>query len=175
MPLLVLPLLLLAVVLAWLLLLPVALLQRYRRGRARQRAVPWIVGANAWLLALSAAGLVAGAWLAQRWIDGALHFVLAGLAVGAASGVLGIAVARIEITPQGRFHTPNPWLVLVLTTLVAARIALGLWQAWVHLQAGQAASGLLAGQGSLLGLAAVLLGHYLAYAWGLRRALRLPG
>jgi hypothetical protein len=170
--LLLLPLLVLGVVLAWLLLLPVMVVQRYRRGRARQRAVAWVVGTNAWLLLLSAVGLVAGAWLAQRWIDGAVPLVLSGLGVGVVAGVLGIALARIETTSQGRFHTPNAWLVLLLTALVAARILLGLWQGWNHLKDGHAARGLLAEQGSLLALAGVLLGYYLAYAWGLRRALR---
>src|SRR5690606_17232760 len=53
MPVLLLPALLLVMVLVWALLLPVALWQRYRRGRARRRATPWLVRANAWALLAS--------------------------------------------------------------------------------------------------------------------------
>lgn len=172
MPLLLLPLLVAGLVALWLLLLPLLLWQRYRLGRARQRAVGWVVGTNAWLLALSAVAFLAGAWLGQRWIPAAGTLALAGLGGGVLLGMLGSALAHLEVTPQGTFHTPNRWLVLLLTGLVAARIALALWQAWLHLRADQPVHGLLAEQGSLFGLAGLLLGYYLAYAWGLRRALR---
>lgn len=172
MPLLLLPVLLLGLVLLWLMLLPVLLLQRYRLGRARQRAIGWVVGANAWLLLMSAVLLLAGAWLGQRWVASALPFAAAGLAAGILIGLLGVRLAAIESTAKGMFHTPNRWLVLMLTMAVAARIALGMWQAWLHLRAGGEAQGLLAEQGSLFALGALLLGYYLAYVWGLRRTLR---
>ena len=172
MPLLLLPLLLLGLVLLWLMLLPLLLLQRYRLGRARQRAIGWVVGANAWLLLASAPVLLLGAWASQHWIADALPFAAAGLGAGILLGVLGIWLARVENTAGGMFHTPNRWLVMVLVTVVALRIALGMWQAWLHLRAGRAMHGLLEEQGSLFALGALLLGHYLAYAWGLRRALR---
>lgn len=172
MPLLLLPLLLAGLVALWLLLLPLLLWQRYRLGRARQRAIGWVVRTNAWLLAASALGFLAAAWLGQRWVPGAGALAVAGLAGGMLLGMLGSALARLEVTPQGTFHTPNRWLVLLLTGLVAARIALGLWQAWLHLRADQPVQGLLAQQASLFALAGLLLGYYLAYAWGLRRALR---
>lgn len=172
MPLLLLPLLLLGLVLLWLLLLPLLLLQRYRMGRARQRAIGWVVGANAWLLLVSALLLLAGAWLTQRWVADALPFAAAGLAAGLLLGLLGVRLGTFESTSKGMFHTPNRWLVLLLTLAVAARIALALWQAGLHLRAGGEMHGVLAEQGSLFALGALLLGHYLAYAWGLRRALR---
>jgi hypothetical protein len=164
MPLLLLPLVLAGLVVLWLLLLPVLLLQRYRLGRARQRAIRWVVGANALLLL--------GAWLGQRWIADALSFAAGGLAVGLLLGMFGTRLATLEFTPGGVFHTPNRWLALLLTLVIAVRIALGMWQAWLHLDAGHAMVGLLEQQGSLFALGGLLMGHYLAYAWGLRRALR---
>ena len=172
MPLLLLPLLLVGLVLLWLLLLPVLLLQRYRMGRARQRAIGWMVGANAWLLLVSAVLLLTGAWVGQRWMADALPFAAGGMAAGILAGVLGVRLSRFEFTPGGMFHTPNRWLALLLTTAIALRIGLGLWQAWVHLDAGREVAGLLNQQASLFALAGLLMGHYLAYAWGLRRALR---
>ena len=172
MPLLLVPLLLAGLVALWLLLLPLLLWQRYRLGRARQRAIGWAVGANAWLLAASTVGFLAGAWLAQRWIAGTGTLALAGVGAGVLLGMLGTALMRLELTPNGAFHTPNRWLVLLLTGLVAARILLALRQAWLHLRADQPVQDLLAQQGSLFALAGMLLGYYVAYAWGLRRALR---
>ena len=172
MPLLLLPVLLVGLVLLWLLLLPLLLRQRYRLGRARQRAFGWVVGANAWLLLLSAALMLAGAWMGQRWIADALASTAAGLAAGILLGLLGVRLAAFESTAKGLFHTPNRWLVLLLTLAVAVRIALGMWQGWLHLRAGGEVHGLLAEQGSLFALGALLLGYYLAYAWGLRRVLR---
>ncbi|MES2859568.1 MAG: DUF1453 domain-containing protein [Pseudomonadota bacterium] len=174
MPLLLLPVLLVGLVLLWLLLLPLLLLQRYRLGRTRQRAVGWMAGANAWLLLLSAMLLLAGAWLGQRWIADGLSFTAAGLAAGLLLGLLGVRLSTFEATAKGLFHTPNHWLVVLLTLAVAVRIALGLWQGWLHVRAGGEVHGLLAEQGSLFALGALLLGYHLAYAWGLRRALRAP-
>lgn len=172
MPLLLLPIGIAVFVVLWVLLLPVLLWQRYRMGRARQRAVRWVVGLNAWLLLVSAVSLLAGAWLAQRLIADALPFAAAGLAVGLLLGVVGTWLATVEVTDRGTFHTPNRWLVLALTLVVALRIGVGAWQAWLHLDAGHAVHGLLDRQGSLFALGGLLLGHYLAYAWGLRRVLR---
>lgn len=191
MPLLLLPALLLVVVLAWALLLPVALLQRYRRGRARRRMRPWVVRANAWALLVSAVLFLGAAWLSGAWIDAALRHAAVGLAAGIALGIVGLWLSRFEregadghvrsgwmlppglVVPDGLrlYCTANRWLVLGLTLLVAARVALALWQlghAW-HADGGAA---WLAGQGGLLAVGGVLLGHYLAYHWGLRR--RLP-
>lgn len=172
MPLLLLPVLLAALVVLWVLLLPALLLLRYRTGRARQRAIGWVVRTNAWMLLVSAVSLLAGAWLAQRWIDDALPFASGGLAAGILLGMLGTRLASFERTNAGMFHTPNRWLVLLLTLVIALRIGLGAWQAWLHLHAGHAPASLLDRQGSLFALGGLLLGYYLAYAWGLRRALR---
>ena len=166
-----LPLLLFALLLLSLLLWPLALWQRYRSGRARRRAVAWVVSLNAWSLLVSAGVFLAGAWLAGWWIEGALRFATIGVLVGVLAGQLGLWLTRFEPTAQGLYYTPNRWLVLALTCLVLARVAWGLYrfeQAWVaHAQVQW-----LAQQGGVFALGGLLLGHYLAYAWGLRRRVR---
>lgn len=168
--LLLLPLLVVAVFALWVLLLPFALVQRYRHGRARRRAQPWAVRINAWLLLLSAMLLLLGAWIGSRWIDDALRDAALGLTVGIAIGIAGLWTSRFEATPQGLVYTPNRWLVLALTSLLALRIAAGLWLGWRQWQSAPTASGwtIWLDRGGLLAVAAVLLGYYLAYTWGLR-------
>jgi hypothetical protein len=170
MPLLLIPLGLALLVALWLLTLPLAVWQRYRRGRARRRARPWAVRANAWSLLLSAALFMLGAWFATLWIDGALAYAALGLSAGLVVGWLGLYIARIEHESEAIFHTPNRWLVLVLTAAVAARIGYGLW----HLTQWQADAGhaaWLARQGGLLAFGGLLLGYHLGYAWALRRRI----
>ena len=161
------PLLMLAL---WALLLPVALVQRYRTGRARRRAVRWAMGLNGALLLLSTVLFFFGAWVSGHWIELAVAFAAAGWFAGVLVGVAGVALTRVERAAQGVYFTPNRWLVLALTLVVAARIGVGLvraWQAW-HADAHVA---WLGQQGSLLAVGAGLLGYYLAYNWGMRRRL----
>lgn len=79
MPLLLLPLLLLALVVAWFVLLPLSLRQRYRAGRARRRAQGWVLRINAWVLLLSLPGFLAAAWLGTAWSADAPRDAVAGL------------------------------------------------------------------------------------------------
>lgn len=175
MPLLLLPLLLIALVLLWALLLPLALLQRYRRGHARRRARAWTVRFNAWLMLMSVVLFVATSWLAGHWVDAALANASIGLALGIAIGIVGLWLTRFE---SGESHagllvyTPNRWLVLGLTGVVALRIGYGLLRGWQWSRGEGDAAEWLAQQGNLLAVGGLLLGHYLAYAWGLRQ--RLP-
>lgn len=175
MPLLLLPLLLIGFVLVWALLLPLALFQRYRRGRARKRARGWAVRFNAWLMLVSVLVFTGAAWLAGYWIEAAVSYALAGLAVGVIIGIAGLWLTRFEFAESHRgllVYTPNRWLVLGLTALVALRIGYGLLHGWQWMRGEGDAAVWLAQQGSLLAVGGVLLGHYLAYAWGLRQ--RLP-
>lgn len=172
MPLLLLPLLLLVVVAAWLVLLPLSLRQRYRYGSARRRARGWVLRVNAWGLLLSLPGFLAAAWMGTAWSAQAPRDALVGLAVGGLVGGLGLALTRFEHS-DGQFHyTPNRWLVLALTALLALRIVLGLWWAWRR--AGGDAGGNALWQhfmdvGGLWAVAGVLLGYAAAYGWGLHR------
>lgn len=171
MPLLLLPLLVAIVLALSVLLWPVALWRRYRAGHARRRARPWQVRLNATLLLLSAALFLGGAWLAGHWIDAALRHAATGLGAGLLAGVLGLALTRFDADPRALYYTPNRWIVLALTLVVAARVLFGLvrfGQAW----AGDAQAAWLAQQGGVLAVGGLVLGYYLAYAWGLRRRLR---
>jgi len=170
MPLLLLVLVPLLMFALWAVLLPVALVQRYRTGRARRRAVRWAMGLNGALLLVSTVLFVFGAWVAGHWVDMAVPFAAVGWIVGAVVGLLGVGLTRVERGSQADYFTPNRWLVLALTLVVAARIVVGLLRAW---QAWQADAHLawLGQQGSLLAVGGGLLGYYLAYNWGMRRRL----
>ena len=153
----------------WVLLLPISVIQRYRFGKARRRVQPWFVRANAWVLLVSGCVFVTSAWVLANWIEGALFDALAGLGVGGVAGLLGLALDRFENTPQGAFRTPNHWLVLGLSLLLAGRIAMGLWLAWSD----GPGTGMTAWitRGGLIAVAGVLLGYAVATAWGLRYRL----
>jgi len=170
MPLLALAFVLLAPVLA-IVLMPLTLVQRYRMGSARRRARGWVAALNVLGLALSIIGFLVGAAITDYWIPGAFVHALAGAAAGGVLGILGLLVSRWERAPDGLHYTPNRWLVLAITLVVAGRIAYGFWRAWhsgLHGIAASGATGSLAAGG-------IVLGYYLAYWLGVRRRLRTHG
>lgn len=171
MPLLLIPALLLAVLALWALLLPIALVQRYRLGKRQRRAQPWAVSANAWLLLVSAGVFVAAAWLSSLWIQGAISHALGGLALGIVLGIVGLWTTRFEHRGGTLHYTPNAALVLLLATVVALRIGLGLWQVVAHWRRDGQLPALLADHAGLFVAGGLLLGYALAYAWGLKRRL----
>lgn len=173
MPLLIVPLVILLLLVLWLLLLPLLLWQRYRMGKARRRAWPWMVKFNSWALLFSACVFMAGMALTDLWWPGALGYALAGFGIGLATGLIGLWLSRFENTAQGLFYTPNPWLALALTLVVAARIAMGFVEMWRYWQGREALSIIpVLDHASLFAVAGLLIGYYLGYTWGLRR--RLP-
>jgi hypothetical protein len=167
MPLLALGFLLLLPVLA-MVLMPFTLVHRYRMGSARRRARGWLASLNVTGLALSTTLFLLGAALTSYWIGDTLTHALAGVAAGGALGLLGLLLSRWEDEGGVLHYTPNRWLVLAITLVVAARIAYGFWRAW-H-------SGVdrLAASGAAQSLAAggLVLGYYLVYWLGVRRRLR---
>lgn len=171
MPLLLIPLALLALALLWALLIPVGLIQRYRYGKARRRALGWAVSLGAALSLLSLGVFFAGAWISGHWIADAPTFAAGGLVAGLVLGAIGLALTVFEDDPRGLYYTPSRWIALGLTLLVAARLAYGLWQG-LHAWSADAPQAWLPRQGGLFAVGGLLLGYYLLYALGLRRRLR---
>ncbi|WP_420008033.1 DUF1453 domain-containing protein [Xanthomonas sacchari] len=154
-------------------LLPLSLLQRFRVGTARRQARGWLVAVQLWSALLSSGVLLVFAVIAGHWWPDAATYALAGWGSGVLLGALGIGVTRFEPLPHGLHYTPNLWLVLGLTALVAVRIGAGLWQGWCSLVDGAAwpTQGWMS-HASLLAAAALLLGYACTYAWLLQRRLR---
>ena len=170
--LLLLPLLFLLLVAAWLVLLPISLWARYASGRARRRAQGWVVRGNAWLLALLLPVFLAMAWAATLWMDDALRDACLGLLLGVVVGLVGLWLTRFERDAKGWIYTPNRWVVLALTTIVALRVLAGLWMAWGQVSGGApGALGEWLEAGAWMGIAGLFLGYGLAYTWGLRSRL----
>lgn len=153
--------------------IPFSLFMRYRTGKARRLARGWAVTANLVMLSLSIALFLAGAAVTSFWVPRAFVYGLAGLAAGGTLGIVGLMATRWERTPTGLFFTPNRWLVLFVTLVVAARISFGLWRSWHAWQRGAGAAGWLDAFGVAQSLAAgaIVLGYYLVYLLGLRRRL----
>jgi hypothetical protein len=169
--------LLLAVLLVPLLvivLIPVALVQRIRRGRMRRQARGWVITANTIGVTLSTAMFLIGALITSRWAPDVLPYSLAGLGVGAALGLLGFVLTRWEIVRGVVHYTPNRWLVLAVTLVVAARILYGGWRTWAAWRAGVEEMAAVAASGIAMSMAAgaVVLGYYLIYWIAVRRRLR---
>lgn len=172
MPLLLLPLFVILLVAILVVALPLSLRMRYRQGRARRRAFGWLLRFNAWALLSSVPVFLVMAWLGTHWSVDALQDASLGLVVGVALGGCGLLLTRFERV-EGRLHyTPNRWLVLALTWLVALRIVIGVWATWrratgsVGVDTGWAH---VVDAGGLWAMGGVLLGYATAYAWGLHR------
>jgi hypothetical protein len=155
-------------------LIPVALVQRIRRGTMRRQARGWAVALNMVAVMLSTALFLVGALIASVWAPDVLPYSLAGLTAGAVLGFLGFALTRWE-TVRGVVHyTPNRWLVLVVTLVVAVRLTYGFWRTWAAWRAGaeQMAAVAASGVAPSMAAAAVVLGYYLTYWMAVRHRLR---
>lgn len=170
MPLLLLVLLLPVVLIA---LMPLILIQRYRVGTARRMARPWMATLNVVLMALSAICFLAGAALTAVWVPNAFTGAAAGVALGAGLGLAGLALTRWEPTAATLHYTPNRWLVLVVTSMVSARVLYGFWRSWTVAQAGVYGTAMMLAFGIPESLAAggTVIGYYTAYAFGVRRRI----
>jgi hypothetical protein len=164
----------LLVLLALPVLIPLSLVQRYRTGTGRRMGRRWLATINVAGLALSAALLLTSAAVTSAWVSGAFTSALAGLLAGSLLGLLGLAVTRWEPTGQSLYYTPNRWLVLTITLVVASRMLYGFWRVWHAWQtrAGETSWIASSGVAGSVAVGGVAHGYYLTYWVGVRR--RLP-
>lgn len=163
--------LILVVILASVLLIPVAIVQRYRAGTARRRVRPWLATVNAAGIGLSLALFLVGAAFTNIWVPEAFVYAASGAAGGMVVGAAGLALTRWDAGRDGLHYTPNRWLVLTLTLAVTGRLLYGLWRAWQSWQAmtGDTSWVVAAGAAGSLAAGAVILGYYFVYWLGVRR------
>ena len=149
---------------------------RYRAGTARRQARRWVAKVNMWLTSFSAVFFVSFTLLLSFWVGSAFQFALIGMASGGILGLVGLAMTRWESRPEGLFYTPNRWLALVVTLVIAARFVYGWWRAT---QPDSGAPGeqhwLIRASGTQLSVAvaAGLIGYYLVYSIGVRLRMEL--
>jgi hypothetical protein len=162
------------IVLAFIVVIPISLIQRFRMGTARRTARRWVATANLTAVALSVVLFLAGTLITSRWIPEALTYTLYGLAGGCVLGLFGTALTRWEYVGETMKYTPNRWLVLAITLLVTARVLYGFWRGWEAWRASleSAAWVTASGVAGSLSAGAVVLGYYLVFWWGVRRRVR---
>lgn len=117
------------------------------------------------------------------WVSDAFGDTALGLAVGCVVGLGGLVITKWEATPRSLHYTPNRWMVLVITLLIAGRLLFGLYRAAVAAESGMRGSEVAGafGVAESLGAAGLVIGYYLAYNAGIiwrirrwdRRALRV--
>jgi hypothetical protein len=163
------------VVLALVALIPIALVQRYRMGVARQLARGWLISINLVGVSISILMFMLAALVTSIWLHPVLAYTIGGLAGGFVLGVIGLWLTRWERTADGLFFTPNRLLMLTITLVVTARILFGFWRAWHSWHAGAegAASAAASGVAKSMAAGAVVLGYYFVYWIGVRQRLRL--
>lgn len=170
------PLLLLVLIVpvVMVLLTPLLLIQRYRVGSSRREARPWMVTLALVSMALSTAFFIVGAAFTNIWVPRALIDGLEGLAGGSVVGIIGLLVTRWEPTPRSLHFTPNRWMVLAITLVVAGRVAFGMYRAATTAAAGVTGAALVSSFGIAESLAAggIVIGYYLAYNAGVRWRIR---
>jgi hypothetical protein len=151
-------------------LMPLILIQRYRAGRARRLARPWLATVNLVGVSVSAVMFLAGAAVVNFWIDTVLIAAGYGLAAGLAVALVGLWLTRWEATARDLHYTPNRWLVLFITLAVAARLLYGYWRAWTAWQSPAGGETLVEAFGvpGAMSVGGLVLGYYLTYAIGLR-------
>lgn len=153
---------------------PLAIVQRYRLGKARRLARGWVAAVNLFGIATSALVLLMIAAVSSAWVPNAIPYSLGGLLAGCVLGLAGLAVTRWEATPRSLHYTPNRWLVLSITLIVLSRMLYGIWRGWHAWQSTPDGSSWLAEAGAAgsMAAAAIVIGYYLIYWVGLRRRIR---
>jgi hypothetical protein len=165
--------LLAVVVLAVIALIPISIVQRYRMGTARRLARGWVATLNLVALTFSAVLVLISAALTSVWVSDALRFTAMGLAAGMLLGAIGIWLTRWEAAPQALHYTPPRLLVLLVTSIVTARILFGFWRTWRLWESGTVRPAWFVGAevAGTMAAGAVVLGYYLAFWFGVRHRL----
>ena len=170
------PLILLAIliVLAFIAVIPLSLIQRFRMGTARRTARRWVATLNLTAVALSTILFLTGTLITGLWIPEARTYTLYGLAGGCVLGLLGLALTRWEYAGETMQYTPNRWLVLIVTLVVTARVLYGFWRAWEAWRASLESAAWVTASGiaGSMSAGAVVLGYYLIFWAGVRRRIR---
>ena len=164
-------------------LTPVMLIQRYRAGTSRRPARRWMVMLAVVSTGLSALFLLISSAFTNIWVTDAFGDTALGLAAGCLVGIIGLLITKWEATPGSLHYTPNRWMVLVITLLIAGRILFGFYRAGVAAESGMSGGEVVTAFGiaESLGAGAFVIGYYLAYYTGVvwrirkwdRRAVRV--
>jgi hypothetical protein len=164
----------LSIVLLAIVLMPLTLVQRYRVGTMRRAARGWVATVNLVAIVLSIGIFLFSSAITSFWLPGAFSYALAGLLIGCACGLLGLALTRWESSSQSLHYTPNRWLVLIITLVVTGRILYGFWRSWHAWQSGPHGGTwfVASGVAGSLGAGAIVLGYYVVYWAGVRRRLK---
>jgi hypothetical protein len=164
----------LMIVFAVVLSTPLMLVLRYRAGRARQRARPWLASLNVAAISFSAVLCLTSAAIMEFWAPHSTRYTLAAGGAGILIGILGLALTRWDVTSEGVYFKPSAWLVLLVTLIVAARIAYGAWRTLHAWQAGLDHTSAVVADGvrGSLAAAALVVGYYLIFWIGVARRTR---
>lgn len=167
-------LLILALPVILLALMPLVLFQRYRLGRARRLARPWINTITLLSMIFSALFFLFASAMTQIWVPGAFPGAALGVAIGCIAGVLGLLLTRWDAGLRTLHYTPNRWLVLIITLIVSARVVYGFYRSWSAANAGLAGTSMIDAFGvpQSLGAGGIVIGYYLVYSAGLRWHIR---
>ena len=138
--------------------------RRISRHFGKQRLDPKPVTVRLVILALVTCGVATAAVA----LPDALWPVAAGLLGGAVIAAVNLKLTRFEWSPQGDYYYPHPAIGAVLTLLLVARLAYRYSQLAALSAGTDQPTPAAIGQSPLtLGLLALLLCYYLAYAIGL--------
>ena len=153
---------------------PLSIIQRYRAGTARRPARGWVAASNVFFIAISVILFLVTAALSSPWIPGAFTYSLLGMSAGCLLGLAGVGLTRWEESPKSLHYTPNRWLVLSITIIVAVRLWFGVWRAWNAWRFTPAERSWLAESGlaGSMAVGALVVGYYFAYWAGVWRHVK---
>lgn len=101
-----------------------------------------------------------------------LSGLFGGLAIGVATGFIGIKLTRFEVTPEGKFYTPNPYLGVAVSLLLVGRLIYR-FMVLSPFSGGGQPFGPGAGQSPLtLLMLGITFGYYIMYSSGVLFNLR---